>query len=187
MGIPILYIFGASGSGTTTLGHAASDALGWKQFDIDDYYWLPTDPPFTEVRPKEERLPLLLRDMEGASGAVITGWGKGWIHPLLPEFTLAVRLVLEPSIRLERLAQRERADFGTRLEPGGDMHDQFVEFMDWAAQYETGDLTMRSKASQDVWQEQLCCPVMTLDSADSVADNLARVLERLNKKEIQSL
>ena len=127
-------------------------------------------------------MPLLLRDMEGASGAVITGWGRGWIGPLLPSFTLAVRLVLEPSLRLERLAQRERADFGSRLEPGGDMHEQFVEFMDWAAQYETGDLTMRSKAALDAWEEQLPCPVLTLDSAESVETNLARVLNALNQR-----
>ena len=186
MSMPILYIFGASGSGTTTLGRAASEALGWPHFDIDDYYWLPTDPPFTAARPREERLPMLMRDADGAPGMVLTGWGKGWVYPLIPDFTLAVRLTLEPGLRLQRLEARERANFGTRLDPGGDMHAAHLEFMDWAAQFDAGGLDIRSKASLDVWQERLSCPVITLDSANSVEDNLTRVLEALNAKETRA-
>ena len=186
MSIPILYIFGASGSGTTTLGRAASEALGWPQFDIDDYYWLPTDPPYTTARPREERLPMLLRDAAGAPGMVLTGWGEGWVYPLIPDFTLAVRLALEPGLRLRRLEDRERAHFGSRLDPGGDMHTEHLAFMAWAAGFETGGLDMRSKASLDVWQERMTCPVITLDSANSVATNLARVLEALHAKETKS-
>lgn len=180
--IPILYIFGASGSGTTTLGRAVSEALGWRHFDIDDYYWLPTDPPFTTARPREERLPLLLRDMDRASGAVLTGWGQGWVYPLIPDFTLAVRLTLEPSLRLKRLEARERANFGSRLDPGGDMYENHREFMDWAARFDTGGLDMRSQASLDVWQARMACPVLTLDSAQSVEDNLARVMDALDTR-----
>ena len=183
MSIPILYIFGASGSGTTTLGRAASEALGWRLCDIDDYFWLPTDPPFIAARPREERLPLLMRDVEGASGMVLTGWGESWVHPLIPDFTLAVRLTLEQSLRLARLEARERANFGSRLDPGGDMHAEHLKFMDWAAQFDTGGLDIRSKASLDAWQARMTCPVLTLDSARSVEDNLAQVLTALNAKE----
>lgn len=183
MSIPILYIFGASGSGTTTLGRAASEALGWQHFDIDDYYWLPTDPPFHTARPHQERLPLLLEHMRGASGAVLTGWGKGWVYPLIPDFRLAVRLTLEPALRLKRLEARERANFGGRLDPGGDMYENHREFMAWAAQFDTGGLGVRSKASLDAWQERLSCPVLTLDSAERVETNLALVLAALKVKE----
>ena len=183
MSIPILYIFGASGSGTTTLGRAAGDALGWRHLDIDDYYWLPTDPPYTAARPREGRLPLLLAHMRGAAGAVLTGWGEGWVWPLIPDFTLAVRLTLEPSVRLARLEARERANFGSRIAPGGDMHENHREFMDWAARFETGGLDMRSKVSLDAWQARMTCPVLTLDSARSVRENLASVLAALHEKE----
>ena len=184
MSIPVLYIFGASGSGTTTLGRAAGEALGWRHFDIDDYYWLPTDPPFTAARPREERLPLLQEHMRGASGAVLTGWGSGWVYPLIPDFTLAVRLTLESSVRLARLEARERANFGSRLDPGGDMCENHREFMDWAARFDTGGLDVRSKASLDEWQARMGCPVLTLDSAHSVEANLARVLAALHEKGI---
>lgn len=186
MRMPILYIFGASGSGTTTLGRAASTALGWRHLDIDDYYWLPTDPPFTAARPRAERLPLLQRDMDGAPGAVLTGWGHGWLDPLLPDFTLAVRLELEPSLRLRRLEARERARFGGRLDPGGDMHDDHRAFMAWAARYDTGGMDIRSRASLDAWQARMTCPALLLDGAADLEENLATVLNHQTIRRIMS-
>lgn len=41
---------GASGSGTTTLGDAVARKLGAKHFDVDDYCWAPTEPPFIQRR-----------------------------------------------------------------------------------------------------------------------------------------
>jgi len=52
----IVHITGASGSGTTTLGRALAERLGWMHLDTDDFYWLPTDPPYREKRPAETRL-----------------------------------------------------------------------------------------------------------------------------------
>lgn len=45
-----IHIFGASGSGTSTLGRAVAARLGYAFLDADDFYWLPTDPPFREKR-----------------------------------------------------------------------------------------------------------------------------------------
>jgi hypothetical protein len=41
-----IHIFGASGSGTTTLGAAIADRYGYAHLDVDQYFWMPTDPPF---------------------------------------------------------------------------------------------------------------------------------------------
>ena len=38
----IIHIYGASGSGTSTLGRALADALGLVLMDSDDYFWQPT-------------------------------------------------------------------------------------------------------------------------------------------------
>jgi adenylate kinase family enzyme len=50
-----LHIFGASGSGTTSLATVPSLRHGHVHLDADDFYWLPTEPPFQTVRPREER------------------------------------------------------------------------------------------------------------------------------------
>jgi uridine kinase len=41
-----VHILGASGAGTTTLAQALAARLGCPQYDVDDYFWLPSDPPF---------------------------------------------------------------------------------------------------------------------------------------------
>ena len=46
---PVIYLYGPSGAGTTTLGRALAGELGWTHMDSDDYYWEPTDPPYTAV------------------------------------------------------------------------------------------------------------------------------------------
>ena len=67
----VIHIFGASGSGTTTLGKKISEELGYKLMDTDDYFWMPTQPKFTLKRPCEERIELMIRDIKSATNAAI--------------------------------------------------------------------------------------------------------------------
>lgn len=41
-----LHMMGASGSGTTTLARALADHWSVPHADADDYFWVPTDPPY---------------------------------------------------------------------------------------------------------------------------------------------
>lgn len=163
----VIHIFGASGSGTTTLGRLIGNLPGWTHLDSDDYFWLPTDPPFTAKRPPAERVLLIQRDMDAAQNVVLSGSLVNWGDALIPRFTLCIRTVLDPSLRLERLHQRELERFGGRIEPGGDMAQAHQDFMDWAARYDEGDVTTRSRALHDQWQTKLACPVITLDTTDT--------------------
>ena len=60
----IVHIFGPSGGGVSTLGEAISRELGYTQLDVDDYFWMPTNPKFTTIRKVEERLSMLRCDIE---------------------------------------------------------------------------------------------------------------------------
>ena len=42
MGKQVIHIYGASGSGTSTIGKYISDFM-----DTDDYFWQATNPPYT--------------------------------------------------------------------------------------------------------------------------------------------
>lgn len=162
----IIHIFGASGAGTTTLGRALAADMGLVHMDTDDYFWLPTDPKFTTKRPLAERLALMQADIDAAEkGVVISGSLTGWGDGLIPRFTHVIRLTTPTGLRLERLRQREYARFGDRIREGGDMHENHLAFLDWAAQYDTSDITMRSKACHDEWMQRLPCPATLLDGA----------------------
>ncbi len=67
----VIHIFGASGSGTSTLGEKICLELGYKFMDTDDYFWLPTNPKFTTKRNAEERLAMMRADIEDAENVVI--------------------------------------------------------------------------------------------------------------------
>ncbi len=170
----VIHIFGASGSGTTTLGRALAADMGLVHMDTDDYFWLPTDPKFTTKRPVEERLALMQVDIDAADrGVVISGSLTGWGDVLIPQFTHVVRLTTPADVRLERLRAREYSHFGERIREGGDMYDNHLAFLDWAARYDTGDVTMRSKACHDEWMKLLPCPQIFMPG-DMTLDKLIR-------------
>ncbi len=177
----VVHIYGASGSGTSTLGRKISRALGYTFLDTDDYFWMPTEPKYTVKREIPERLRLMGQDILAAERVVISGSLVDWGDTLIPMFTLAVRLETDTALRIARLKAREAAEFGLRVMPGGDMYRQHQEFLQWAARYDTGDMTMRSKAKHDAWQKLLQCPQIVLNGADPLEDNLERVKQALRE------
>ena len=104
----VIHIFGASASGTTTLGQKICDELGYTLMDTDDYFWLPMNPPFSQKRPREERIELMKKDMDETENVVLSGSIAGWGDALIPYFTLAVRIEMDPAIRIDRLVKREK-------------------------------------------------------------------------------
>ena len=174
-----IHILGAAGSGTSTLGAALAEATGLRHFDADAYYWIPSDPPFLSKRKPPERLRLLHADLDSSpDGWILSGSLCSWGDTLVSRFQLAVFLTLSAELRLQRLRDRERARYGAhRLTAGGDLHGHHVEFMEWAAQYDTGGLEVRSRLMHETWLKTLSCPVLRLSSVLSVGELCAAVTQ----------
>lgn len=167
----VVHIFGASGSGTSTLAKALCERTGFTHIESDDCLWLPTDPPFTTKRSPEERLAVMRQAIENAQSVVIAGSLVGWGDPLIPLFTLAVRL--------QRVKARELKRFGARILPGGDMYEEQLAFYRWAEGYDDGGVEMRSKAMHDAWQQRLLCPRLDLDGTQPVEALVNAVLSAM--------
>lgn len=175
-----VHVFGPSGAGTSTLGRLLATRLGSQHFDADDFYWRPTDPPFREARPAEERRALVEAMFLPRAGWVLSGAMESWADRIAERFTLAVFLTLEPALRRARLEARERLRHGAAAEPGGDRHAEIRAFLAWADGYEKGLRPGRSLARHEAWIRSLPCPVMRLDAApppevlaEAVQDRLA--------------
>lgn len=171
----VIHIFGASGSGTSTLGRYISKELGYFFMDTDDYFWEPTNPPYTKKRNLFTRIKLMKEDIERYDNVVISGSLVDWGDELIPLFTLAIRIEADTNIRLERLKIREREKFGSRIDIGGDMYDNHAEFINWAASYDDGGIDMRSKVKHDNWQKQLMCPLIIVDGSIPTMKNFELV------------
>ena len=158
-----IHILGASGSGTTTLAARIAARWGHRHLDTDDYYWLPTQPPFREVRPLDERRAALRHALCEQGRWVLSGSLCGWGDVFIPEFDLVVFLAIPASIRMERLRAREIERYGARaIAHGGAHHDAHLQFLDWARGYDAGDLTIRSRALHEAWLAELPCRVIRL-------------------------
>jgi adenylate kinase family enzyme len=169
-----VHITGASGAGTSTLGAALAARLRHPHVEADAIYWLPTDPPFTTPRSREDRAALAgsLLPLQGAW--VFSGSAYGWSAFLEPAFDLVIFLTLDPVLRMARLRRREVERYGDRIAAGGDMAAASAQFLDWAAAYDIAGVEQRSKASHEKWLETQIAPVLRLDASATV-DELAEI------------
>ena len=179
-GPPRIHITGASGSGVSTLGAALARRLGCAQLDTDDFYWLPTEPPYRQSRPVADRLALVLAAMDAApSGWVLSGSLDGWGDPLIPRFERVVFVATPTTLRLARLAERERRRYGAAIEPGGALAAHHLDFMAYAAAYDSGvftsTLTGRHRARHEAWLARLPCLLLRLDGS-APTDTLVRLV-----------
>ena len=85
--------------------------------------------------------------------------------------SLIVFLTVPAPIRVERLRQREQAQFG-RIN---------LHFLEWAAQYDEGHLPGRSRLKHERWLSQRNTPILRIDGNVSVEEAKQRVLAELNQ------
>jgi adenylate kinase family enzyme len=171
-----IHIVGASGSGVTTLAAEVAARDGRRHLDTDDYYWMPTHPPYREKRAVADRLALLRDAIRESPAWVLSGSLCGWGDPLIPEFELVVFLVVPAAIRLARLEAREVERYGVEaIAPGGTHHDHYREFVEWSERYDGAGLEQRSRALHEAWLAALPCPVLRLEGDLSLDERLARM------------
>jgi adenylate kinase family enzyme len=179
-----IYITGASCAGVTTLGHTLAPLLSVRHVDVDDFYWLPTSPPFTAKRPANERVCLIQQKL-GDGDWVLTGSFDGWGDALISNVDLIVFVATVTPVRLERLAAREKERFGDRIAPGGDMHGIHVAFREWASQYDNPTFAGRNRARHEVWISEQTVPVVRIDgmsSAEKMAVDVIHAVSQVSQQ-----
>ena len=107
---------------------------------------------------------LLEAALDKADSWVVSGSLCGWGDPFLSRFELVVFLLVPTDVRLTRLRAREVMRYGHEaICPGGVLHKAHVDFLEWAQQYDTGGLNMRSRALHEQWILKLPRAVLRLD------------------------
>ena len=168
MSINIIHIFGASGSGTSTLAKALEKVYSYRWLDTDDFFWEQTDPPYVTARVPEMRLQLIYSAISESSKCVISGSLYGWGDPLIPLFDLAIYIDTPTDVRIERLRKREYIKFGDRIRKGGDMYNNHEAFIEWARNYEINPPYERSRIGHMDWLSTLSCSKLQLDGTKPV-------------------
>jgi adenylate kinase family enzyme len=174
------YITGASCAGVTTLGQNLATLTGARHVDVDDFFWMPTDPPFTTKRDVSERVSLMQQAL-GDEHWVLTGSCLSWGDALIAHVDLIVFVVTPTPVRLERLAAREKERFGDRIAPGGDMHEIHVAFREWASEYDNPEFSGRNRAWHEAWIAGQAAPVLRIDGVGSAENMVADVVHALSR------
>lgn len=169
----IIYIYGASGAGSTTLGSKIVEKYNGILIDTDEYFWNNDTP--------EKRYQSMLKDIKEANSnlVVITGSFWNWDYDyseLINYIDKFVRVMLDKNIRLERLQKREEARYGDRIKEGGDLYNKHTEFIKWASFYDDGDLSTRSLASHKYFEEKYNVTPIIIDSKNEIEYNLSCIL-----------
>jgi len=157
-----IHIFGASGSGTTSIAKNVCDKINYSHFDSDNYFWMPTSDPFTTERPQEERIALMENDLSNGDYWILSGSLTGWGDALIPFFDLVVFVYVPQEVRVERLKKREYERYGDEILPGGKRHESSNEFLEWAASYDAGTRNGRSLPKHEKWLESIECQVVRI-------------------------
>ena len=174
-----LYIFGASGTGSTTLGKAIASDLDLTHVDTDDHYWAPVEPPFSIKREPLERV-ASMKVALGGEGWVISGACNGWGSDLIDLADLIVFISVPTPVRIQRLRAREKARFGDRIEDGGDMSQIHQDFIQWAKGYDTPEFQGRNLAAHEKWLEQQVRPVCRIDGQQPLGDVMETIISKIH-------
>lgn len=178
-----IHIFGASGSGTTTLGSLLAKRLNIPHFDTDEYYWIKTSIPYTVKREVYQRIELLNNDLQNHHSWILSGSLCGWGDFAIPMFTLVVFLWIPHDQRMQRLQAREIDRYGLEaISPGGWFHKNHEEFMAWASKYDLPGTDMRKQELHEQWMNELPCRLLRIDELLSLQESVAKVEEALNLK-----
>lgn len=158
-----ILIFGANGTGKTTLARKLAEELKIKYIDIEDYYFEKSDMPYSKSRSKQEVLKLILADIQRADTFVLSAV-KGEICDEITSMYIFAFLLSAPlEIRLERVKNRSEKKFGKRVLVGGDMYEQENKFYEFVKN--------RNLSSIDDWANSLKCPVIKLDGQKPISEN----------------
>ena len=174
-----ILIFGASGSGTTTLANEIETKTDFKHLDVDDYYWKKTNPPYQEKIPLTKRNENLKADFEKYKNVVVSGsmvsWGKEWETA----FDLAIFIRLENTVRMARLKKRETQRYGEKLLTDKKILKNSNEFLEWSNQYENPNFKGRSLKIHNNWIEMLDCKILRLNGATELSNKVEIVLNEI--------
>jgi adenylate kinase family enzyme len=183
-----IHLFGAPGSGVSTIGRELAAKLDLPYFDTDDFVWFTTDElRYRRRRNTQHRLQFLNDTLAPYASWVLGGSLCGWGDSLITEFDLVVYLNATTEVREARILVREQERYGAeRIAAGGDLFSVFQKFLVWASEYDappnhafsdTSETNIRSGTAERQWlTDKIGCRVLKFDTG---TDSSVKVVDTI--------
>ena len=164
-----IIVFGLNGSGKSTLGKELASLLSYKHMDIEDYFFMESDIPYSKQRTREECLGLLLKDTREHGKFVLSAVKGDFGEEISSLYKLGVFIDVPYDIRIKRVEQRTIDKFGDRIKKGGDMYESEKKFLEF--------VKSRNIASVENWSATLNCPIIYVDGTKDIFYNAKLIKE----------
>ena len=178
----VIYIYGPSGAGSTTIGNLFCEKHDYKLIDTDSYFHF--DPISGEADKKyyenpQLRMNELINDLKEADkNVVITGSFWNWkcnYEELISYIDYFIRVSLDPKIRYDRLLKREKERF-EKSNPEK-LKKIIEDDFKWSMSYETGGLDQRSLKSNIYLENKYNIKPILIDNINSVDESVRTIEE----------
>jgi len=164
-----ILIFGASGSGTSTLSRLLeSKQPKYKQIESDDIFWLQTERPYTQRREVGQRNSMLLNEITSRDNVVVAGSIFHWDDVFFTVFDLVVFMYLPSNIRIPRLIARDRQRYGTQLDTDPITIDIHQKFIDWASNYDNVNYKSTNIKQHEDYINLLTTPIIRIQGDNTL-------------------
>ena len=170
----VILVCGLNGAGKSTLGKVLAERLNIRFIDIEDIYFSRQDNPdypYEKSRPYGEAVSLLTNlvneEIDFVLASVTGSFGDEFISHL--KCVISIEVPME--IRLKRVYDRSYILFGEKSCKGGGYYEQIKSFHDFCAS--------RDENLVNDWLSTICCPIIRVDGALPICDNVNQIAKRL--------
>lgn len=172
MGTGIM-ICGLNGAGKSTLGRALAKKLHFYFIDNEDLFFHKTNPNYIYASPRtrEEAEKLLFHEIKAHENLVFAAVKGDYGEAIYPFFQYVILIDAPKDIRMQRVKNRSFQKFGSRMLPGGDLHEQEERFFEF--------VRSRSEIIVEEWIQQLSCPILRIDGTKPIEENVDYIINQI--------
>ncbi len=171
-----IIITGLNGCGKSTVCKLLAEKMNYYSMDVEDYYFIDSDIPYSKFHTHEETRKLMLDDIAKHNNFVLATVNCDWGEEIASMCKLAVVLKSPLDIRIERIKGREQAKFGDRVLRDGDLYESQKKFHN--------KVLSRGEEHIEKQMQFIMCPVLKLDATLPIHDIVNSIYKKCLKMNI---
>lgn len=168
-----ILITGLNGSGKSTVCKILADRLNYYSMDVEDYYFIKSDTPYSKFHTLEQTKQLMLKDIHKHGDFVLATVNCDWGREIASMCRLSVVLSAPLDLRMKRIEKREYDKFGDRVLEGGDLYDSQQKFHNKVLSRDDSHIAKQ--------MQFIKCSVIEIDAALPIEDIVDIILKEWRK------